>query len=206
MKILSIVISYNRLELLRQTLESYQETVTGPHRLLIVDNGSEEETRRWLERSDLPYVVLGENRYPGYATNFGWTFLLRRVRVEQLLHRSDNDVEYLPGWCDEVRRRFRENAQLGQLGLRTADEEGNHPNVGGNCVVRSSVFRKVRWDEEAWRPARATEDYHYSVAVKEAGYDWQRVNEPCIVHHGTGTPETDDYYAGTWHAKGYGGY
>ena len=203
MKLLSVVVSYNRLDLLRLTLRSYRATVRGPHALLIVDNGSDAETVDYLKASMLPCVFLGENRFPGYATNYGWGLLLEGLRADHLLHRSDNDVEYLPGWCDEVRERFAANPQLGQLGLRTIHEEGIHPNVGGNCVVRSSVFQQVRWDEEAWRPGRATEDFYYSRAVEEAGYDWERVLEPCIVHHGIGTPASDPYYAETWHAKGY---
>jgi hypothetical protein len=132
--------------------------------------------------------------------------LLKGLRSEHLLHRSDNDVEYLPGWCDEVHRRFEANPRLGQLELRTLGEEGINPNVGGNCVVRSSVFGQVRWEEQAWQPGRATEDYYYTQAVQAAGYDWERVLKPCIVHHGIGTPQTDPYYAETWRAKGWGGY
>lgn len=206
MKLLTVVISYNRLDLLKQTLHSYRETVTGPHRLIVVDNGSEPETCEWLAQAGVQSVLLGENHYPGFATNLGWDLLTKRLRAEHLLHRSDNDVEYLPGWCDEVRERFEANPALGQLGLRTIHEEGMHPNVGGNCVVRRSVFEQVRWEERAWEPARATEDFYYTQAVQAAGFAWERVLEPCIVHHGTGTPETDPYYLGTWRAKGYGGY
>ncbi len=75
--------------------------------------------------------------------------------------------------------------------------------MGGNCVVLPEIFRKVRWRDTPWQRGDKTEDYYYTVAVKEAGWAWERVSEPCIIHLGTGTPKTDDYYKETWHAKGH---
>ncbi len=202
--IATVVVSYKRPELLDRTLTSYLATVSLPYRLLVVDNGGSEANLEIAAEYDAETVRLSTNRFPGYATNAGWD---RLVSDEPLfLHRSDGDVEYLPGWCDEVSARFYVSPELGQLGLRTRQEEGNHPNVGGNCVVRREVFEKVRWQDSPWQRGTRTEDYHFSVAVAAAGFKWDRVQQPCIVHLGTGTPKTDAYYAETWHNKGYGGY
>jgi len=200
----TVVVSYKRPELLRQTLVSYLETVTYPYRLVVVDNGGCEEALEVADDLNVAVAAMDSNLYPGCATNVGWDALVAHAPV--YLHRSDNDVEYLPGWCNEVCTRFEENPNLGQLGLRTLAEEGAHPNVGGNCVVRPPVFRKVRWREDSWAPGQATEDYYYTKDVVAAGYEWGRVKAPCIVHHGNGDPQTDSYYAETWTAKGFGGY
>ncbi len=202
--IATVVVSYKRPELLDRTLTSYLATVSLPYRLLVVDNGGSQENLDVADDHGAEVIRLATNRFPGYATNAGWDRLMSDAPV--FLHRSDGDVEYLPEWCDEVVARFHADPELGQLGLRTREEEGNHPNVGGNCVVLREVFQKVRWQDSPWQRATRTEDYHYSVAVAAAGFKWDRVHEPCIVHLGTGTPKTDSYYAETWHNKGYGGY
>jgi len=206
--IATVVVSYKRPELLQRTLVSYLETVTLPFELLVVDNGGSEEALTVARDLGVTVLSFGANLFPGHSTNTGWDILIKDKRDDQIsyLHRSDNDVEYLPGWCDEVTRRFDENANLGQLGLRTLEEEGGHPNVGGNCVVTPDVFAQVRWQDIPWRRGRATEDLYFTKAVRAAGFDWERVQTPCIVHLGTGTPKTDSYYAETWRAKGYGGY
>jgi glycosyltransferase involved in cell wall biosynthesis len=195
----TVVVSYKRPELLRDTLESYLATVSVPYELIVVDNGSCEEALEVARDHGVEVIELGENRFPGHSTNVGWDLL-----GGKLLHRSDNDVEYLEGWCEEVLRCFAGDPKLGQLGLRTLKEEGNHPNVGGNCVVRAEVFESVRWDETPWRPGLKGEDYFFTTAVEEAGFTWTRVSEPCIVHRGAQWPEqpTDEYYKETWTARG----
>ena len=130
--IATVVVSYKRPELLQRTLVSYLETVTLPFELLVVDNGGSEEALTVARDLGVTVLSFGANLFPGHSTNTGWDILIKGKRDDQIayLHRSDNDVEYLPGWCDEVTRRFDENANLGQFGLRTLEEEGGHPNVG----------------------------------------------------------------------------
>ena len=201
-EISTVVVSYKRPELLRDTLESYVNTVTVPYELVVVDNGSCPEAIEVAHEFADEVIELGENRFPGYATNVGWDSL----KGSKLLHRSDNDVEYLEGWCEEVARCFEADPNLGQLGLRTVEEEGRHPNVGGNCVVRADVFQSVRWGEDPWRPGAKGEDYYFTCAVQGMGYNWTRVSSPCIVHRGAQWPDrpsNDSYYVETNRAKGF---
>ena len=197
----TVVVSYKRPELLRLTLESYLATVSVPHEVIVVDNGSCTEALDVAREYGVEAIELGENRFPGFSTNVGWDYLSSKW----LLHRSDNDIEYLEGWCEEVMRQFESDSNLGQLGLRTLSEEGNHPNVGGNCVIRSEVFKQVRWMEDPWRPGVKGEDYFFTTAVQAAGWNWKRVAQPCIVHRGAQWPErpTDEYYAESWGARGH---
>ena len=205
MRLLTVLVSYNRLELLKETVRSYRETVTLKHQLMIVDNGSDPETIDWLMAAmlsmpDVEVRYLNENRYPGFATNFGWQAGLVNHSYG-LLHRSDNDVEYLPGWCEEVERMFAAYPVVGQLGLRTLEEEGPHAAVGGNCVLRSEVFAAgVRYREEPWG-AIVHEDGYMSQSVVAAGYGWARVENPCIVHRGI-ADMNDPYYQETMRVRG----
>jgi hypothetical protein len=122
------------------------------------------------------------------------------------LQRADNDFSFLPGWTREVQKRFMDNTRLGQLGLRTNDEEQRvQQNTGGNCVIVRSVFDHVRWLEYPWGhdfyPPGWTEDSYYSPAVKLAGWEWARVKKPCIYSLASGD-WADPYYQNSYGVRG----
>lgn len=197
--LLTVLISYNRPGLLDRTLTSYLNTVTLPHTLVVVDNGSDQETLDYLyAHSGYTLMPLGENRYPGYATNFGWGM---NAGGHQLLHRSDNDVEYLPGWCEEIIRMLETHHEVGQLGLRTLEEEGPHAAVGGNCVIRRELFDAgVRYRDEPWG-AVVHEDGYLAQEVTASGWAWARAERPCIVHLGEADMD-DAYYQESFRVRG----
>lgn len=201
----SVIISYNRLELLQQCYHSYKETVSVPYSLVIVDNRSDNHTRQWLTREVSPHdgvIFLEHNRFPGYACNRGWEAMPPQTTH---LHRSDNDFTYLPGWCENFLQRFRD-VHVGQVGLRTSSEEmGAKFNVGGNNVIRRELWDKgLRYDERPWGndyPPGWTEDSLFSPAVIEMGYTWKRVGKRSIVSISRETPG-DPYYEETWRLRG----
>ena len=206
MKIHTCIVSYNRLELTKQAISSYLETVSVPFSLVVVDNGSEPEVRQWLMTEyDYSIVLLNRNRYPGFATNRGWEMAPRDA---DFLHRADNDFAFLPGWCEEVERVFR-SKKVGQVGLRTgAEEERGQYNVGGNNVIRRKLWDKgLRYDERPWPQLREevgpghTEDSLFSPAVTRMHYTWTRVKKPCIVPLAAEDGD-DPYYAETWADRG----
>lgn len=200
--ILTVVVSYRRLRLLKQTLRSYEETVTGDHHLIVVDNHSDYRTRRWLRESGHDVIFLPENRYPGYATNFGWTAGLLRHNAT-LLHRSDNDGVYLPGWADHVRDRFAADPYLGQLGLRTVEEEGAVGAVGGFAVLRRALWDNgLRYSELPWTEC-SFEDGVLSHQVEGSGWRWERVTQRCCEHAGICSSK-DPYYKETFGVRGIG--
>lgn len=203
MKLLSVIVSYNRLHLLKETISSYKETVTLPHRLIVVDNNSDDETKEWLQESDLEVVIfLKKNYFPGYATNRGW-----EAGIEddtEFLHRSDNDFRFLPGWTDEVVSCFTD-PKIGQVGLRTSSEEGGIlRNCGGNCVVRRRLWDEgLRYEERPWGkyPPGYSEDSYMSPKVVRMGYHWTRVTMPCIENLASGD-WGDDYYVQSYGIRG----
>jgi len=198
----SVIVSYNRLDLFKQCYQTYKDTITLPHSLVVVDNCSDRETMDWLIHNVTEQLVLlGENKYPGFATNKGWSMMPAETT---LLHRSDNDFSYLPGWCDQVTELF-ERSRVGQVGLRTDQEELKARwNVGGNNVIRRRLWEEgLRYDERPWGeyPPGWTEDSMLSPVVKEMGYSWTRVKQPCIVPLSREDPD-DPYYVETWAVRG----
>jgi glycosyltransferase involved in cell wall biosynthesis len=201
----TVLISYNRLDLTEQAVASYLDTVTAPYSLWVVDNGSDQDVTDWLiDHSSLfHYLLLGKNKYPGYACNRGFE---RAPDDATVLHRADNDFVFLPGWCDEVAERFAQNTRLGQLGLRTDEEElSNGHNVGGNCAFRRQLWDEgLRWDERPWPKIKTpgyTEDSFMSPDVTRLGWEWGRVEHPCIRSISMESPD-DPYYQATWSARG----
>jgi glycosyltransferase involved in cell wall biosynthesis len=212
MKLHTVFISYNRLELTKRAIESYRATVTGDDFYVrVVDNGSTDGTGEWLgeaSNQDLidDYFLLGENRYPGYACNYGWEETHTPVTH---FHRADNDHIFLPGWCEEAERMFQDAPTLGQLGLRTDEEElFVKMNTGGNCIIKRELWDLgLRWDERSWPQLREevgpgfTEDSLLSHQVKKMNYYWDRVERPCIqpISHESAD---DPYYIRSWTDRG----
>ena len=204
MRLHTVFITYNRLDLTKISVESYLETVTVPHTISIVDNHSEDGTQDWImSKADLFYShhLLRENRYPGFACNLGFS---RAPREATFLQRADNDFRFLPDWCAEVKRRF-VDPKIGQLGLRTPPEEQwASNNVGGNSIFRRELWDQgLRYEEKPWSeyPPGWSEDSLISPEVKKMGYEWRRVKRPCIESLASGDLN-DPYYVKSYGDRG----
>lgn len=204
--IFTVLVSYNRPDLLWRTVKSYTRTKDAGCELVVVDNGSNPETLELLgaiENCGMAQIIYaGENLYPGKATNRGW----RLSQGAQFLHRSDNDIEYLPGWAEHVRQTFWRNPDWAQVSLRTDEEELFQDAAGGNNVIRREVFSGgVRYSEEPWASV-PWEDGDFNRRIREAGFGWGRVTQPCIVHIGdkmrADLDLSDPYYDETYAARG----
>lgn len=195
----SVLVSYNRLSLTQQAIESYYDTVTIPHSLIVVDNGSNEETTSWLIHSNLDVVLLHKNRYPGYATNNGWKLLWPETT---LLQRIDNDVKFLPNWCDEMLEAF-EDPIVGQYGLiADGDQEWTSMPVwpvGGNSIIRRELYDKgLRYSEYPWSPGYA-ECPGFTADVHALGYTHRFGTRPGIEFYDDGD---ENYRRRTHEARG----
>lgn len=61
-KIVAVIVTYNRLELLQQAVESVRKQTTPVYKLLVVNNGSTDNTADWLaHQSDIKVEYLEKN-------------------------------------------------------------------------------------------------------------------------------------------------
>lgn len=189
----TVFITYNRLHLTKQAVETFLATVDVPHTYLVVDNASMDGTQDWLAEQGHPSLLLGKNHYPGYACNRGWE---QAPAQATFLQRGDNDMSFINGWCEEVRERF-QLLRVGQVGLRTNEEENFvSMNVGGCNVIHRDLFDAgLRYDERPWAKFHPgmSEDSYFSPEVKRMGYSWTRVRKPCLNSLASGDLN-DPYY------------
>lgn len=189
----TIVLNWNRRDLLERTVSSYLATVSVPYELIIIDNGSTDDSPELIARicQEHPHVrsILLKENQGGEAINEG----IAQARG-QLIHLSENDIEYLPGWAEKVLSTFKAFPRLGQLSLFgpvPTDEEiweikpcsllhANEQiiyeaagNVGTTCVVPSAVtaqgIRVVSIRDEK-HTVLFPDDAKLSRDIKQLGY------------------------------------
>lgn len=197
MKLLTVMVTFNRLAYTKKTLKNYLSTVDVPNFLVVVDNNSTDGTREWLEqqrdKGKINYLILNdENTYPGKATNKGWETGLYYYPEATHLMRLDNDMNLSEDWCEIADKYFNTIPKLGQLGLdfgpledydcKYAVEEHNgltiNPfpgNVGGTNIITRKVYEDgLRYDETPWNHSieepTPQEDSKFSQAIARAGY------------------------------------
>jgi O-antigen biosynthesis protein len=130
----TIILNWNRRYLLEQCVESYLETVGNYFELIIVDNASTDSSIEYLRNLE----ASGSAKLIYLNENMGGEAFNRAVPLSrgELIHLSENDQIFLPGWYDHVVSSFDSFGDLGQL----------------------SLFSDTPTDEEVWesKASRAT--------------------------------------------------
>jgi len=191
--IATVILSWQRPDLLRQTIDSYTAWTTVAHRVLLVDNGSDPATRDVIaaarDRGAIDRVVWLADNCGGESLN-----LLLDDSSAPFLHFSENDLEYRRGWDLDLLSKFDAFPDLGQLSVFSAEPESaageigpRHDamrmerdgrrvwraahNVGTSSVVRREVADVgVRWHNLEAQGLRWPDDGRFSTDVKAAGY------------------------------------
>lgn len=190
MRLLIVLITFNRLEYTKRTLRSLWDTIELPYYLVVVDNASSDGTQSYLEnllrRGRIDKLILNaKNYYPGKACNIGWAEGLKDFPAPHLM-RLDNDMQLEKGWDKRAEEYFQTIDRLGQLGLDFDGGENKPPQyyngmgviefpgcVGGPCIIRRRIFDAgFRYDETPWEGSntRLQEDSKFSRVIKNDGW------------------------------------
>lgn len=226
MKLLIVLITFNRLAYTKRTLRSLFATIDVPYYLVAVDNNSSDGTQEYLDslykRGRVDMVINNpENYYPGKACNIGWTAGLGVYPQATHLMRLDNDMHFEKGWDTRAEEYFRRVDRLGQLGLDFDGGESKTPIeyngmgliewpgcVGGPNIIRREIFDTgARYDETPWEGSRSKvqEDSRFSRLIKQDGWlvghmderlSWTFADE-------SNWHEFPDYYRKTFYDRGY---
>jgi glycosyltransferase involved in cell wall biosynthesis len=199
----TVLLNWNRADLLARTLESYLATVSVPYELIIIDNGSTDESPHHIRaacegRANHQAVLLPDN-LGGEAINIG----IERCRG-RYVHVSENDMEYLPGWDRTLLAKLRAFPGIGQISPfspfyqgedgELVRWEGASPrtkdamtvyvvnNITTTCVAPREVYDSgVRWGARSGK-FRFPKDGRFSKAVNALGY-FVAMNDTSVVRN-----------------------
>lgn len=226
MKLLVVLITFNRLEYTKRTLRSLWDTLEVPYYLVVIDNNSSDGTQEYMEKlvkrgkAD-KFITNPDNYYPGKAANIGWTEGLKDYPQATHLARIDNDMHFEKGWDEKAVEYFTTIDRLGQLGLDFDGGENKVPQfyngiglvewpgcVGGPNIIRREVFEAgIRYDEDRWEGSNSKlqEDARMSRKIKNDGWLVGHMDERLCYTFATKDNWKDypDYYLKTMQDRGY---
>lgn len=193
MRLLTVLVTYNRLEYTKRTLASLFSTISddADYFLIVADNNSTDGTQQYLKglnrRGRTNLIILNpDNYYPGKACNIAWKQGLEVYEATHLM-RLDNDMQLVRDWNIRVEEYFKAIPELAQLGLEheaiETPEAALHKRsingftinewpgvVGGPMVMKRKMWDLgLRYDETPWQPPQQ-EDSRLSQSIKERGY------------------------------------
>lgn len=189
--VLTIVLgTRNRLDMLKQSIDSIAGAVSVPHRVIVVDAGSTDGTLEYLAtRNDVETVADGKPI--GQAQSLNRVF--RRVESKYVCWISDDNV-LQPGALDDALETLERRPAVGMVALKVKDVLGPYtrlPYIGGisdarvlTCnqgVLRNDVFRRVGYFDEAFRNYGIDPDL--TASVLRAGYEVVMTRRVAIHHY-----------------------
>lgn len=138
-----VLLSWNHLEETQPCLESLFETTRVPCRLLIVDNGSEQDVRAFLgavkPRGAIREVVVLQNeRNEGFPKGMNRGIAASTAPFVCLLN---NDLRFTTGWLKEMLRVAQANPTIGVLNPRSSTF-GDRPAHGVSLQAFADGFRR----------------------------------------------------------------
>jgi glycosyltransferase involved in cell wall biosynthesis len=178
----TVLLSFNRINLLKKTLNSYLSTISVPYELIIVDNASSDGCREVIKQvsennpKHVP-ILLDKPTGGGEAINMGV-----ELTRGKYIHISENDIEYFPGWDREMIRKFEAFPDLGQISpksLSVGAKQIAKPLTNGadtiltvEWITTTSLFRREIWDTgERWVTFEGTPEAKHKTP-HDVGFSW----------------------------------
>ena len=225
----TIVLNWNRADLLFQALESYKNTISVSYEIFIIDNASTDNSQSVINDfcAEIAYAsaIFLHKNIGGEAINIG----LEKARGKYL-HISENDLEYLPNWADKCIDLFEHFPSLGQLsflGPLPADDllggvgavppsqlKHSHgrivyelkENSGTSCIMRREIYDQgIRVHSLPEKEGFIfPNDGQLSLEIKEAGYMVARSDHYIVKNIGHTVEEIkkrSEYYVRNYRAK-----
>jgi len=195
-----IIPCFNRLRLVRQTLDSLVEnTPRKLYQLIVVDDGSTDGTREWLKEQRIDKLIFQENKGPGGAKNTG----VKASGKTEYLYISDSDMYFKKGWLNALIDIYQQLPEIGILGalghpwwptIGEAYVGGTPGEKAGTRVCFAEQLPGYSWfmKREIWdkcgplqeKTAYGVDDTEFCNKVKALGYKLGRLDEELVLHCG----------------------
>ena len=208
-KVSVIVPNLNGFPHLIGMLDTLRATDTGPHEIIIVDNGSDDGSLAYLQaQPDVTVIALGHNHGAPTARNRGLA-----VATGELILFCDNDVLFTPGWRELLCAHLTSWPDVGMVGPSSdyvvatqkatiEPEPGEslddyaarvHTTMGAGAhrwcnqlilfflLIRRDVIDRIGGIDEDYNPW-GFEDNDYCLRARVAGFQ-PRIARDCFIRH-----------------------
>jgi len=201
-----IIPVWNQWSLTEACLLSVIQKTKISFRFILVDNGSEEETRRGLEKiardPALKTILLRNEKNLGYVKAINQGLVISTAPFVCLLN---NDVVVTPGWLEKMISFAESRPDAGLVNCLQNDNPGREvpedlgafaraqidrphtweelDHCSGNCLlIKREVIEKIGYFDEQFGLGH-WEDNDYSRRAQQAGYRCLRLRDTYIWHH-----------------------
>lgn len=175
------VLAYNRQEWLFNTVQSLIDNTDYPFELIINDDGSTDDPDLQIWRNIGATIIQNPRGWnEGVGRSINKCF---KIATGDILIKVDSDLNFAPGWLEEVVRLFEHNPRLGLLGLcyyehdpvdmnktiiNSYDDHDEHTHILGSAfAVRKEVYEELGIDSyqdsfgEDWELMKKIEAHPY---------------------------------------------
>ena len=204
-----ITLSYDNLDFTKAFVKSIRDNTTLPYELIIVDNGSEPDTQRWVEENSDQSIIFQENQ--GFSKGFNEGVKLAQGKYVMM---ANNDTEFPPDWDKKLVDIIEKNPGAGivtpvytsgrKSALRTETGEKilkvfpfrKYPSAVAFLMRRNDFISKFGGWSEKYEIASG-EDADLCFKVWKAGYDILIDERVLIIHEGkvTSSSKLEDWQA-----------
>lgn len=205
-KITLMMVTYNRLELTKQTINNLLKTIKDIS-LVIVDNGSSDGTQDYLktlnDKIDTHLILLEDNKGIAIGRN------LALKKADELGTKwyctIDNDVEMPVGWLNECINILIQNKGFGAIGVNMENvqypiitrngvtfQEKPAGNLGTACMVfRKQIHQMIGFFNTEYG-AYGEEDADFGMRIRVAGFKMGYIKSMGI-HLGSDESDVSEY-------------
>ena len=138
MKLSVITLSWDNLDFTKAFVKSIRDNTTLPYELIIVDNGSEPDTQRWVEENSDQSIIFQENQ--GFSKGFNEGVKLAQGKYVMM---ANNDTEFPPDWDNMLIETMENNPNAGIISpVYTSGRKSALRSQPGKKILKIFPFRK----------------------------------------------------------------
>jgi len=140
-----IIPTYNALEYTKKCLSSLKLSTRFPYNIIIVDNGSTDGTREYIEKNKYARLIKTKSNL-GYA---GACNVGMQTSNSKYIILSNNDILFTPGWLSKLIETAELNSRIGLVGPITNLAAGSHKEMlrsyktDSQMLFQAAELRKI---------------------------------------------------------------
>jgi len=178
-----------RINLLKETLKSFENSIEIPYEFIILDNGPKEQTEI-LKNSNADFVIHNKiNKGLGYSWNKGFD-----IAKGEYISLIDSDLLFVKGWADECINLLMKYPNKKLIATALAGYHHHDPkylvgNLDGNYLWRrtgtaGSVFRKTVIDETGKWDVHPKPGVSWCNQLTARNWKFISLKIPKVIHRG----------------------